>query len=265
MGGIKIKSKLIFESIKLAFVLIFIYLIFAFSWFFDGVFSVNTVEIKKMKINNIILAVPVRALWLPPLVVGGDYWSKEGYKIPDQNKLQDFSVISLRGCWVLGKGIVISSGKLLGSYCERYGRVTDFVNFSVEAKPSGYTKSMLERVANGRLKDRVWGYPDGLNYKKWFSKDLGVEFMRLTDKTGNVVSDRELWNVAVSFSDEDYVECPVFAITGNFAGSCTQKFVWDRHDIVVNVTYKGEMVRYKGVIRRDVLGFLVKNSLDKNL
>ena len=55
MGGIKIKSKLIFESIKLAFVLIFIYLIFAFSWFFDGVFSVNTVEIKKMKINNIIL------------------------------------------------------------------------------------------------------------------------------------------------------------------------------------------------------------------
>ena len=66
--------------------------------------NVNLQSKIKMKINNFVLAVPRDALWLPPLLVGADFWSKEGYKIPDDNKLQDFSSISLRGCWTPGAG-----------------------------------------------------------------------------------------------------------------------------------------------------------------
>lgn len=216
--------------------------------------------IKKMKINNLVLLVPEAALWLPPQLVGSDIWSKDGYLSDYEGA--NYSAISIRVCWVLDKGVVVASDRSSGIECEKYGAVTSVIRFGLEAKPSGYTESMMERIAYGRINKRVWGYPDGLSYKEWFSDALDVGFMRLADKSGGFVSDRDLWNVAVSFSDGSYVECPIFAITDGFSGSCNQLFIWNKNDIVVSLYYNGVMVRYKNIIRRDVLIFLDKISLN---
>ena len=218
-------------------------------------------EVQKMRINDVVLTVPRDALWLPPLLVGSDFWSKEGYKVPDANKLQDFASMSLRGCWIPGVGFSYKQSIMM---CKEENNKYE-VSIGLYATRSGHAEGMIKRGLDAELKKssvRTWGGVGEYNYGEWPSGYDGLKLMRLLDLYGVPVPGNELWNILLFIPDSDldgnyYVSCPYFAVMpGAKRGGCDNRSIWSGTDIYVTINYSGRVVGRSKEIMNDVFGFL---------
>lgn len=209
-----------------------------------------------LPIGSHVLKAPKSMLWFAPKLVGDSPWTSEDDESARKSSKGLYGDISFQGCWVLGKGIMARRKNPLDEEgCKKYGGVTAVIRFGIEPTPIGWAPLGIERMAHGRLKEKLtWGYPDGLEYKGWFSEWLGVKFMRLMDKNSVVNNSSEHWNNAFIFDRGELTRCPIFAVNRR-RGRCESKFSWG-NDISVTANYDVRMIKYRDYISKDILGFL---------